>query len=167
MIYAYAQYLRKIGEVDKIFNLAQFLLGFLKFYGEEFNYKELGISINNKGEFFRKRDRNIFNNPNLCFENYQDPDIDIGKGAYQFPKVRQIFCEILHTLYRVKVNAESFLTYFINVTTEMMKYNKINNSTPLNSLNIFDSQSNISSNTFSNGFSNFSANNLSNNINLD
>lgn len=148
MTYAYVQYLMKRGEVDKINNLGKLFIGFLKFYGEEFNYKELGISINDGGEFFKKWQRNFVNANNnggdfLCFENYQEPDMDLARGAYQYPKVTQLFREILYTLYKVKSNSESYLTSFINITSEMrminntMKQNKENKENRHNKIKIY------------------------------
>jgi non-canonical poly(A) RNA polymerase PAPD5/7 len=128
MTYAYVQYLRKNKEEEKIYNLGRLFLGFLKFYGEEFNHKDLGISIHNGGEFFKKWQRNYQVGVDLlCFENYQEPDKDLGRGSYQYPKVVQLFKEILHTLYKVKSSSESYLASIINVTSEMRKHNSSGN----------------------------------------
>lgn len=125
MIYAYVQYMirdkEKSEEKLKNMNLGSFLLGFLKFYGYEFNYKELGISIRDGGKFFKKYSRNFPYNENLCFENFQDLSIDIGRAAHQFTTVRELFQDVLCKFYRKKSNSESYLKHMIIVTSELRK----------------------------------------------
>jgi non-canonical poly(A) RNA polymerase PAPD5/7 len=121
MIYAFVQYLINRGQERNIHNLGQFFLGFLRFFGVEFNYKELGISINNGGYFFNKRQKNFYSNDGLAFENYQDEELDIGKGAYQFVKIRQLFKELLQIIYKVNNSSESYLVNIINITSDMMR----------------------------------------------
>ena len=50
------------------------LLDFFKFFGTDFNYEDLGISIRKGGFFFRKSERgwngdNEYNSFRLCMEN--------------------------------------------------------------------------------------------------
>jgi len=122
LVYAYVQHLIRTNEEDKILNVGKLFIGFLKFYGEEFNYRELGISIMDGGEFFRKWHRNFSNNEGICLENYQDPNQDIGKGAYNYSRISLLFRELLHTLYKVKNSSESYLASIINVTVEIKRY---------------------------------------------
>ena len=125
MVYAYIQYLQRdkdeSEEKIKDMNLGSFLIGFLKFYGYEFNYYELGISIRNGGKFFKKYDTNYPPNENLCFENFQDASIDIGRAAYQFPQVRELFQDVLCKFYKNKSNSESYLQHMIIVTSELRR----------------------------------------------
>lgn len=107
-------------------NLGSFLKGFLKFYSEEFNWRDLGISIRNGLQFFSKWTRNFSSNENLCFENFQEPDKDIGRGAYQFPCVVKIFREILFKLHKAKFPSnQSYLSMFITITLDL-KRRKLN-----------------------------------------
>jgi non-canonical poly(A) RNA polymerase PAPD5/7 len=129
MVYAYLQYLlrdkNQSEEKMNNMNLGSFLLGFLKFYGFEFNYKELGISIRDGGRFFKKYERNYPYNDNLCFENFQEISIDIGRAAYQFPIVRELFQDVLCKLYKNKSSSECFLKNMIIVTSELRKMKKL------------------------------------------
>ncbi len=103
-------------------------MGFLRFYAEDFNFKELGISIRNGLNYFSKWKRNFALNDNLCFENFQEPDKDIGRGAYKFPLVVKIFREILHKLTKTKIPSNhSYLALFINVTSYLRKRKELLN----------------------------------------
>ena len=62
-------------------------MGFLKFYGIEFNYFKYGISIRNGGFLFKKKDVNKF----LCIENFLEIDKDIGKSCFHFNEIRNCF----------------------------------------------------------------------------
>jgi non-canonical poly(A) RNA polymerase PAPD5/7 len=128
MSYAFLLHIQSQGEdleeslKGENLNLGSFLKGFLKFYCEEFNWRDLGISIRNGVQFFSKWTRNFSNNENLCFENFQEPEKDIGRGAYKFPIIVKIFREILFKLYRAKIPANhSYLSMFINVTPDLRK----------------------------------------------
>jgi non-canonical poly(A) RNA polymerase PAPD5/7 len=108
-------------EFDYSYNLGTFLIGFLKFYGFEFNYLKLGISLRNKGHFFLKREKfpyNINNDNTLCIENFQEPNRDVGKSSHQFSKVRELFQNIYRKLLSVK-DSHSYLNQFIIVTDEL------------------------------------------------
>jgi len=135
MVYAFLQYLLrdKNESEEKLnnMNLGSFLLGFLKFYGFEFNYKELGISIRDGGRFFKKYERNYPYNDNLCFENFQDTSIDIGRAAYQYPVVRELFQDVLCRLYKNKSSSEAFLKNMIIVTSELRRMKKPENDDEL------------------------------------
>ena len=76
------------GQNEKQLSLGNLLLGFFNFYGYDFNYKKLGISIRN-GCFLYKRNglsRNI-----LSIENFQDITQDLGISCYQYNKVIDLF----------------------------------------------------------------------------
>lgn len=81
-------YRKKKGQKERQLSLGNLLLGFFNFYGYDFNYKKLGISIRN-GCFLYKRDglsRNI-----LSIENFQDISQDLGKSCYQYNKIIDTF----------------------------------------------------------------------------
>ena len=79
-------------------NYAKFFLGFLKFYGIEFNYFKYGISIRNGGFLFKKKDVNKF----LCIENFLEIDKDIGKSCFHFNEIRNCFKIIYEKLNQMK-----------------------------------------------------------------
>jgi DNA polymerase sigma len=106
--------------IQTAFNLGSFLKGFLKFYAEDFNYQDLGISIHQGISFFSKWQKGFSSNENLCFENFQERDKDIARGAYQFPQVVKLFREILYKLSKAQIPSNhSYLNLFINITEEM------------------------------------------------
>jgi non-canonical poly(A) RNA polymerase PAPD5/7 len=128
MSYAYVLYIQMQGnDIDESLkpdnlNLGSFFKGFLKFYSEEFNWRDLGISIRNGLQFFSKWSRHFSTNENLCFENFQEPDKDIARGAYQFPLVVKIFREILFKLHKAKIPSNhSYLSMFITITPDLKK----------------------------------------------
>ena len=113
-------------EVKTRFNLGTFLKGFLQFYGQEFNYRDLGISIYKGVSFFSKWQRGFANNENLCFENFQEREKDIARGAYQFPMVVKMFREILYKLQSAKIPTNhSYLSLFVTTTTELKKRERL------------------------------------------
>jgi len=73
--------------IQKERTLGEILYDLLAFYGEEFNYRELGISIVGEGMFYKKQTMD----ENLSVENPQDPDLDIGKSVRDFPNIARNF----------------------------------------------------------------------------
>ena len=80
---------------DEIYsNIGYFIFTFLKFYGKEFDYKQLGFSLNesNFGNTFFKVERTDMNcNNNICVESIQDKGVDIGRICYLYPKIVYLF----------------------------------------------------------------------------
>lgn len=76
------------GEKEKLLTLGHLLLGFFNFYGYDFNYKKLGISIRNGCFLYeRKGDSKHI----LSVENFQDIYQDLGKSCYKFNQVIDVF----------------------------------------------------------------------------
>lgn len=78
--------------------MSEHLINFFYLYGVLFDYKTLGISIRGKLGHYIERNKCPFDNtakmeiPNLlCFENPQDPSIDLGKGVYNYPTIQRVF----------------------------------------------------------------------------
>lgn len=93
--------------INKNINNAKFLLGFLKFYGIVFNYKESGISLRNGGEFYYKVERDDMEcSELLSVENFQDQYNDIGRSCFCFEKIRWLFKKTYQIL-EEKVNKHS------------------------------------------------------------
>ena len=77
-------------------HLGSLLMGFLELYGRRLNVDAVGISVRNKGTYFRKQtDRRVWaGGPArvsglLCVENPLLPDVDVGKNAFNFATVRR------------------------------------------------------------------------------
>jgi non-canonical poly(A) RNA polymerase PAPD5/7 len=75
--------------------LSDHLLNFLKLYGEEFNYKELGISVRKDGFYYKREDKNFDNGmlarTHLSLENPVYPDLNVTKAAFNFHKIQILF----------------------------------------------------------------------------
>lgn len=94
LVFAYFQMLirenRKVMNQDE--NLGKLLVGFLQFYGFKFDDYNKGISLIKEGEFFLKAEnKKLPYNNLLCVENFQNVYMDIGKSAYQYPKIKDLF----------------------------------------------------------------------------
>jgi non-canonical poly(A) RNA polymerase PAPD5/7 len=75
-------------------NLGKLLIGFFTLYGKELNYNEVGISVRNGGEYFRKSDRGWYDEARpylLSVENPNEPSLDVGKNSYEIRTVRRSF----------------------------------------------------------------------------
>jgi non-canonical poly(A) RNA polymerase PAPD5/7 len=56
LLLAYVQYLSKENNFTEKINLGNILVGFLQFYGFDFNFEDVGISVRYGGYFFKKSD---------------------------------------------------------------------------------------------------------------
>ena len=67
-----------------------------------FNYDMVGISIRKEGSYFMKEKRgwesHDQNRSRLCVENPQDPEVDIGRPAYNIKRVQRAFQHAYDTL---------------------------------------------------------------------
>ena len=98
------------GQNEKQLSLGNLLLGFFNFYGYDFNYKKLGISIRN-GCFLYKRNgltKNI-----LSIENFQDITQDLGISCYQYNKVIDLFKYASKSISFSNSPVTSYLSNFI------------------------------------------------------
>jgi non-canonical poly(A) RNA polymerase PAPD5/7 len=134
LVYYYIQHISKIEDDEnnkniftdeKTMNLGTFLIGFLKFYSHKFDYKNKGISLRKGGFWFYKSEKNYPYNDGLCVENFQDPDQDIGRSAYQYIRVVALFRETLHKLYKISSSQPSYLASFIVVTKQLKQLSKV------------------------------------------
>jgi len=64
LLLAYVQYLSKENQLGEKINLGTILVGFFQFYGFDFNFEDVGISVRYGGYFFKKSDSNwyVFDN---------------------------------------------------------------------------------------------------------
>ena len=75
-------------------NIGNFLILFFKYYSLEFNYNEVGFSLNknNFGEIFFKLERNdMYCSDYICAESIQDQAVDVGRTCYNYPKIVNLF----------------------------------------------------------------------------
>ncbi len=116
IVYAYYQYLSNNDHIDmNEFNMGSFLIGFLRFFSDEFDYKEYGISIRNGGYFFKKRENTkIGNNGLLSVENFQDEKHDIGKNNYRFETIRNYY-RLIYKRIEYNLNNDSPLSAVIKL----------------------------------------------------
>ena len=103
------EYIMKNGKKEEIKTLGFLLLGFFTFYGFDFNYKRLGISIRNGCFLYKRTDESKHI---LSVENFQDIT-DMGKNCFQFKKVIDFFKFGKESLICHDYNVESFLKGFI------------------------------------------------------
>ena len=104
--------------------LGHLLVGFFDFYGFQFNYEKLGISIRNGGFLFERNDegKNL-----LCIENPQDISQDMGKSCFRFRKVVETFKFARDSLYYPeKSPVVSYLSGFI-FPDDLLKMRAFNN----------------------------------------
>ena len=81
---------------DEMKNLGEFFLSFLKFYGSEFDYENLGFSINKNNfctTFFKIERTDMDCGNGLCVESLQDKGVNVGKICYSYRKIRSLFKE--------------------------------------------------------------------------
>ena len=79
---------------DNNTSIGHFLFTFLKFYGKEFDYRQLGFSLNenNFGNTFFKVERiDMDCSDNICAESIQEQGVDVGKACYNYPKIAYLF----------------------------------------------------------------------------
>ena len=104
------EYKIKYEKKERIGTLGYLLLGFFNFYGFDFNYQKLGLSIRNGGFLFKRTDESKHL---LCLENFQDSSEDMGKNCYQFQNVVNIFKFAKQRLEPHDLHVESYLKGFI------------------------------------------------------
>jgi non-canonical poly(A) RNA polymerase PAPD5/7 len=113
------------GATEKM-DLGKHLIDFFEFYGVNFNYEEVGISIREEGFYFPKRNRgwegyDDRSRYKLSVENPQDPEIDIGGSAYNIRKVQRAFQHAYDTLIYNNSNAVSILKLIITADPNDLK----------------------------------------------
>ena len=102
LYYFIADYRKKIiddikkGKKETELTLGHLLVEFFDYYGFQFNYEKLGISIRNGGFIYKRTDdgKNL-----LSIENFQDISQDMGKSCFKFRKVVETFKFARDSLY--------------------------------------------------------------------
>ena len=117
----YIQKERAESHSSKLLTLGHLLIGFFQFYGFDFNYEDIGMSVR-YGGFFYKRSNKEFGSSNakgknlLSFENFQDLNQDLGKNCFKYIKVIDSFKLARDALYYpCYYPIQSYLGLFITV----------------------------------------------------
>lgn len=103
-------YNKNNGKEEEILTLGDILLGFLNFYGFEFNYSKLGISINNGCFLYKRKEKEKFI---LSIKNFQEPNQELGKSCYKFKYVIDTFKLARDCIYYPDIPVVSYLKGFI------------------------------------------------------
>lgn len=99
--YLMKNYNKKKEEKNEIYNIGEFLFKLLKFYSKEFDYENLGFSINsnNFGNTFFKVERTDMDcSETICAESIQDQGIDVGRSCYNYRKIVNLFKNTYETI---------------------------------------------------------------------
>lgn len=119
LVYTHVSYFLKTTTIlQSRITLSHLLVSFFQFYGFDFNYREVGISIRNGGFFFLREDKNwglTEENRLLSVENYQDITQDIGKSAFKYSAVINKFKNARDQLLFPDKVENSFLDKILNV----------------------------------------------------
>jgi len=105
-------------------DLGQLLLGFLHFYGFEFDYETQGISVLEDGSYFSKQERGWFivDKPYLlALEDPCDTENDVGKSAFNITGVTMLFRQAYDQLILPeRYSHVSFLSRVMDVPQRML-----------------------------------------------
>lgn len=110
-VFYFIEHIRKLKNNNIYNNLGELLKEFFNFYGFEFNYKELGISVRYGGYLYKRNDGG---KNKLSVENFEDVSQDIGKTCFKFQNVMEFFKFARDSLYfPVESPIQSYLAGFI------------------------------------------------------
>ena len=95
MVLSYFMETAKDPENNNLY-ISQHLLRILKLYGEDFDYKKVGISVLNGGSYFKRTDVDpdtleISKGPLLFLKNPQDEKINLGNGVTKMNQIKEVF----------------------------------------------------------------------------
>jgi len=113
MIVAFLQYLyREQGYIEE--NYAIILINFFRFYGVDFNYENVYISVEGDGEFRPKSDIHYDNNNQLYIENPLYPSINVAVAcnARSIIKIKKAF---KYAYYTLCLHNKEHGSYLINI----------------------------------------------------
>ena len=110
-------------------DLGKHLIDFFELYGTQFNYEDIGLSIRKGGKYFQKSTRGWegWDEPSrfrLCVENPQDPEVDIGRSAYNIKKVQRAFQHAYDTLIFNNSSSASLLKLIITCDPSELRQSK-------------------------------------------
>ena len=73
---------------DSYLTISQFLFSFLEFYGKEFDYRHLSLSIKKKKTILKK---NGYEEKTISVESIENEDIDIGLKCREYNSIVELF----------------------------------------------------------------------------
>ena len=79
-----------------IVNFGALLIQFLDFYGRDFDFKKLGISLNEGGYYFPRKDAQF---GRLYISDPLNPKVNGCKGCYGFVRVKECFKDAFHRVH--------------------------------------------------------------------
>ena len=128
LVTSYLQRCYKKGNTENV-DLGKHLIDFFELYGTQFNYEDIGLSIRKGGKYFQKStrgwegwdERSRFR---LCVENPQDPEVDIGRSAYNIKKVQRAFQHAYDTLIFNNSSSASLLKLIITCDPSELRQSK-------------------------------------------
>lgn len=94
MLLAYIQY----GPSD---NITDLIVGFFKFYGQEFNFTLTGIDVVGNGRFFSRLKENCLNleSPSTMYiRDPMNPNNVLGHNAFKMAQVKDLFSKTYHMI---------------------------------------------------------------------
>lgn len=108
------------------------MIDFFELYGTQFNYEDIGLSIRKGGKYFQKSSRgwegwDERSRFRLCVENPQDPEVDIGRSAYNIKKVQRAFQHAYDTLIFNNSSSVSLLKLIITCDPSELRQKKAEN----------------------------------------
>ena len=101
---------RKLASDPSTANLGVLLIEFFEFYGRQFNYMKVGISVDNGGCYFSKEEIGINGtgeNGLLFIQDPLSPSENASRGCYGFQQVKQAFEHAFNRLHVDVLNRET------------------------------------------------------------
>jgi len=99
MIISFFQLHHRRDVASKKNNLGVLLLEFLQLYGQNFNYRDVGISISQGGSYLRKEMiTEADSTEGFWLENPLDPSKNVAGGTYRMPEVTRAFSKAFQVL---------------------------------------------------------------------
>ena len=128
LVTSYLQREYRKGNTENV-DLGKHLIDFFELYGTQFNYEDIGLSIRKGGKYFKKSSRgwegwDERSRFRLCVENPQDPEVDIGRSAYNIKKVQRAFQHAYDTLVFNNSSSTSLLKLLITCDPAELKQQK-------------------------------------------
>mmetsp|Transcript_15226 Transcript_15226/g.16933 ORF Transcript_15226/g.16933 Transcript_15226/m.16933 type:complete len:434 (+) Transcript_15226:89-1390(+) len=112
------------------YNFGSMLLGFFKYWAEEHDYIERGVSILESGSYFSKKERGWYN-PRaptlLCIEDPYNPEEDIGCPSFRIDTIKHCFTvayTALSTNDACAVPYDSWLSKLLVVPADVMSHRR-------------------------------------------
>jgi len=108
---------RKDRHIYQSTSLGHYLYDLLKYYGQDFKYETMGISVNDGGWTFNReerghaskakgkgKDKGKGKGPTLCLESPSNPEIDLGGACFRFAVVRNLMHHGFHCICHLLVS---------------------------------------------------------------